>query len=1024
MVGQASSSSAGEAAEPAGLYKPVSKLKSGFKAPSVINRSNYLASGGPSAAATPSLVVRLKRRKLDSGSTPTIPEDENCVALPQATGTPSRQPSYPSGSAVKHTESNGFDVYSCTWRKPQFRKHKTWDGDGYLLVFKESQRALLKCADSKVELASSDRFHRGPLVNDEEFSMGGKELQICERVTYAEFKAAMGKSTKDIAEGALDLHAPSTQSTASYLRETMTNFMAPAKVPTFYSKDPPKRAHDDLDGEPSHGKQLRSASPVKLAAGIANPGQGKVPHARFSTENQDAIIMRRPDEAHQKRFNAKGLPIVDVVIDPHVGKHLRPHQVKGVKFLYECVMGMREDGNDSQGAILADEMGLGKTLQTITLIHTLLKQSCYYQPKSWTIQKALIVCPLSLVKNWRREFRKWLGNSAINVLCIDGDKRVSIKSFLYSKSYHVMIIGYEKLRSCMDQLKDAQPPIDLIVCDEGHRLKSKDAKTTKMFQALSTPRRIILSGTPIQNDLSEFFNMVDFVAPGLLGTYATFKRVFEEPIMKSRVQNCGSKAMQEGRDRSEMLKKATDDIILRRTADLLSEYLKPKTEMVVFCAPSPVQLHIYGQIVGSQEVKASVGAGTFGNPLPLILTLRKLCNAPQLLIKAAGLARGTDEEVSPFIPEDALEALKQPGIRDANVSGKLTTLDRLLKAIHKTTDDKVVVVSNFTSTLDIIEFLCERRGWPLLRLDGKTKTETRQELVNEFNRSPASSSFVFLLSAKSGGVGLNLIGANRLVLFDSDWNPSTDKQAMARIHRDGQKKPCFIYRMLLAGTMDEKIYQRQLSKIGLSDSLMDAGTGSSSKASDTFSPEELRDIFTLHKDTPSLTHDLLQCECSGNGVINVPDVVDEDMDGEDEEENAQQGFVMVSQYETNELIKASKDKRARLSALFSWGHFDCKAADGLRDSMIQRLIERQNRKAGADGGSQPNLPANPAAAARPCMSLLEQLDAGEVLNATDQAAWRDHKPFDVTQMASGSILHVFEKTSSSMTGKTDADKEL
>jgi DNA repair and recombination protein RAD54B len=157
------------------------------------------------------------------------------------------------------------------------------------------------------------------------------------------------------------------------------------------------------------------------------------------------------------------------------------------------------------------------------------------------------------LQNWKREFRKWLGTSSINVLCIDGDKRSSVKSFLYSKTYSVMIIGYEKLRTCMNELKDAQPPIDLIVCDEGHRLKSKDAKTTKMFEALSTPRRVILSGTPIQNDLSEFYAMVDFVCPGLLGDRNTFKKVFEDPIMKSRVQHCRKEDLENGKHRSEMV---------------------------------------------------------------------------------------------------------------------------------------------------------------------------------------------------------------------------------------------------------------------------------------------------------------------------------------------------------------------------------------------------------------------------------------------------------------------------------------
>lgn len=172
-------------------------------------------------------------------------------------------------------------------------------------------------------------------------------------------------------------------------------------------------------------------------------------------------------------------------------------------------------------------------------------------------------------------------------------------------------------------------------------------------------------------------------------------------------------------------------------------------------------------------------------------------------------------------------------------------------------------MSNYTSTLDILERLLSSLSLSYLRLDGKTPAIKRQELVDRFNRTPPSKVFAFLLSAKSGGTGLNLIGASRLILFDVDWNPSTDLQAMARIHRDGQKMPCKIYRLLLSGGMDEKIWQRQITKMGLADQVVDGKGGVS-----LFSREDLKDLFRLDERTTGCqTHELLGCGCEGRGII-------------------------------------------------------------------------------------------------------------------------------------------------------------
>lgn len=567
----------------------------------------------------------------------------------------------------------------------------------------------------------------------------------------------------------------------------------------------------------------------------------KVPTPRHDPKGEGALVMKRP------RSVPKGKQVVDVVVDPILTKNLREHQRAGVSFMYECVMGMKD--YDGEGAILADEMGLGKTLQTIALLWTLLKQNPIYEEQP-VIKKALIVCPVTLINNWRKEFRKWLGNERIGVFVAESNK-TRLTDFTMGKSYSVMIIGYEKLRMVQEDLKKGGG-IDIVIADEGHRLKTAQNKSALAIKALNTERRVILSGTPIQNDLAEFYTMVDFVNPGLLNKYSTFKREFETPILKSRQPGASAKDTEKGEARSEELANITGMFILRRTAEILSKYLPPKTEYVVFCKPTETQAAVYRAIVGSPTFNAALGSSAI--ILELINILKKVCNSPTLLLKKD--AKGEDVTKPEFIECIPPQLLKSPG-----ASGKLQVLDSLLHRIRTTTDEKVVLVSNYTSTMDVLANLLNSLSYKYLRLDGSTPPAKRQDLVDRFNRSPPSNSFVFLLSAKAGGTGLNLIGASRLVLFDLDWNPATDLQAMARVHRDGQQRPCYIYRLITQGALDEKIFQRQVSKSGLADSIVD---GKSSVSG--FSREELRDLFSLDESDDCQTHKLLACPCGGKGM--------------------------------------------------------------------------------------------------------------------------------------------------------------
>jgi DNA repair and recombination RAD54-like protein len=295
-------------------------------------------------------------------------------------------------------------------------------------------------------------------------------------------------------------------------------------------------------------------------------------------------------------------PRVPVVIDPRLAKVLRPHQVEGVKFLYRATTGLIDE--KAEGCIMADEMGLGKTLQCITLMWTLLKQSP--EAGKGTIQKCVIACPSSLVRNWANELVKWLGPDAINPFAVDGKatKEELIQQMRQWSSATgravirpVLIVSYETLRLYVDELRHT--PIGLMLCDEGHRLKNGESQTFEALTSLNVRKRVILSGTPIQNDLSEYFALLNFANPNYLGTRQEFRKQYEIPILRGRDAAGTDTDRQKGDERLKELLTLVNKFIIRRTNDILSKYLPVKYEHVVFCNLAPFQLDLYNYFIKS-----------------------------------------------------------------------------------------------------------------------------------------------------------------------------------------------------------------------------------------------------------------------------------------------------------------------------------------------------------------------------------------------------------------------------------------
>ncbi|AQK75165.1 DNA repair and recombination protein RAD54 [Zea mays] len=550
----------------------------------------------------------------------------------------------------------------------------------------------------------------------------------------------------------------------------------------------------------------------------------------------EPLILWQRDECEKENCNSASIEVDHLLV-----RYLRPHQREGVQFMFDCVSGsLSADG--ISGCILADDMGLGKTLQSITLLYTLLCQGFDDKPM---VKRAVIVTPTSLVSNWESEIIKWLkGRVQVLALCEStrADVLSGIESFLKPLSrLQVLIISYETFR--MHSSKFERPgSCDLLICDEAHRLKNDQTLTNKALAALPCTRRILLSGTPMQNDLEEFFSMVNFTNPGVLGDASYFRRYYEAPIICGREPTASAEEKKLGSERSAELSAKVNQaslscqrslsFILRRTNALLSNHLPPKIIEVVCCKLTPLQTTLYNHFIHSKNIKRLISEETKQSKiLAYITALKKLCNHPKLIydtIKSNNSGVSGFDDCLHFFPPDLFSGRSGSwtggGGMWVELSGKMHVLARLLGHLRQKTDDRIVLVSNYTQ-----------------------------------------DEFVFLLSSKAGGCGLNLVGGNRLVLFDPDWNPANDKQAAARVWRDGQKKRVYIYRFLSTGTIEEKVYQRQMSKEGLQ-KVIQQEQADNKMQGNSLSTEDLRDLFIFHEHVRSEIHKNLKCSrCDKDG---------------------------------------------------------------------------------------------------------------------------------------------------------------
>ncbi|XP_033949364.1 transcriptional regulator ATRX isoform X2 [Pseudochaenichthys georgianus] len=616
---------------------------------------------------------------------------------------------------------------------------------------------------------------------------------------------------------------------------------------------------------------------------------------------------------------------------------LKPHQVDGVQFMWDCCCESvkKIEKSSGSGCILAHCMGLGKTLQVVTLLHTLLL--C----EKLDFSTALVVAPLNTVLNWLNEFEKWQvgmkDEESLEVIELATVKRPQDRAYALQRWQDmggVMIIGYEMYRNLTQgrnikskKLKETfqktlvDPGPDMVICDEGHILKNEASAVSKAMNSIRTRRRVVLTGTPLQNNLVEYHCMVNFIKENLLGSVKEFRNRFINPIQNGQ---CADSTLQDVRimkKRAHILYEMLNGCVQRKDYTALTKFLPPKHEYVLSVRVTPIQCKLYRYYLENFTGVGNAvegGRGRAGTKLfsdfqmlsriwthPWCLQLDYISKENRGFFDEDSMeefiASETEEESSMSMTSedekakkkkkrgkgkkkgsedsdsDEVEVIKEWNTStrgkngegrvrpepveeprhasspdwhkefvteaDAEIlehSGKLTLLFEILRMAEEV-DEKVLVFSQSLISLDLIEDFLELscrakdenkvspykgegkwfRNIDYYRLDGSTNALTRKKWAEEFNDVNNPRGRLFLISTRAGSLGINLVGANRVIIFDASWNPSYDVQSIFRVYRFGQIRTVYVYRFLAQGTMEDKIYDRQVTKQSLSFRVVD-----------------------------------------------------------------------------------------------------------------------------------------------------------------------------------------------------------
>ena len=495
------------------------------------------------------------------------------------------------------------------------------------------------------------------------------------------------------------------------------------------------------------------------------------------------------------------------------GGTLREYQVDGLNWLLRCWYSKRS-------SILADEMGLGKTVQVISFLDHLFTEECIRGP-------FLVCVPLSTIEHWRREAEAW---SRMHV-CVyhdaggGRDMRDIIREYdWYYKGrsrrclkFHLLITTYDDLIRDYEEL--AEIPWRVVVVDEAHRLRQLNSKLTecmrmvvqKGLSAYGYQHRVLMTGTPLQNNTAELFSLLNFIEPAKFPDADKFAARFGDIQTQEQV---------------EALQKRIAPHLLRRVKEDVAKDIPPKEETIIDVELTTLQKQYYRAIFERNHgfLMQSLKSTQMPKLMNIQMELRKCCNHPFLIegidntemdnLETRMLAESARPGVGLGLAEFETRRMTESLIP---TSGKMVLIDKLLPKLRKE-GHKVLIFSQMVKMIDIIEEYCDFRKYPCERLDGRVSGNDRQKSIDRFNKDPQS--FVFLLSTRAGGVGINLTAADTVIIFDSDWNPQNDLQAMARCHRIGQSKNVTIYRLITRKSFEAEMFARASKKLGLEQALL------------------------------------------------------------------------------------------------------------------------------------------------------------------------------------------------------------
>ncbi|XP_069804973.1 chromodomain-helicase-DNA-binding protein 3 isoform X2 [Dendropsophus ebraccatus] len=497
------------------------------------------------------------------------------------------------------------------------------------------------------------------------------------------------------------------------------------------------------------------------------------------------------------------------------GGTLHMYQLEGLNWL-------RFSWAQGTDTILADEMGLGKTIQTIVFLYSLYKEGHTRGP-------FLVSAPLSTIINWEREFQMWAPDFYVVTYTGDKDSRAVIREneFSYQDNvikggkkafkmkaqaqvkFHVLLTSYELVT--IDQAALGSIRWACLVVDEAHRLKNNQSKFFRVLNGYQIDYKLLLTGTPLQNNLEELFHLLNFLTPQRFNNLEGFLEEFADISKEDQIKK---------------LHDLLGPHLLRRLKADVFKNMPAKTELIVRVELSPMQKKYYKFILTRNfEALNSRGGGNQVSLLNIMMDLKKCCNHPYLFPVAA--------MESPKLPTGAYE-----GGALIKSSGKLLLLQKMLRKLHEQ-GHRVLIFSQMTKMLDLLEDFLDFEGYKYERIDGGITGSLRQEAIDRFN-APGAQQFCFLLSTRAGGLGINLATADTVIIYDSDWNPHNDIQAFSRAHRIGQANKVMIYRFVTRASVEERITQVAKRKMMLTHLVVRPGLGSKAGS---MSKQELDDIL-------------------------------------------------------------------------------------------------------------------------------------------------------------------------------------